>query len=182
MPSPTGANLPLALASLHTELGISPEYLAARGLRLYPEATGTVLADRDPDDGKEVRLVPGAAAAWVAMRDAAAAAGVTLWACSGFRSYGYQAELVRRKLAEGVPLDEALAVVAPPGCSEHHAGRAVDIATPESERLEADFADTPAFAWLSRHAAEHGFELSFPEGNAEGFEYEPWHWRWSPGS
>ena len=32
--------------------------------------------------------------------------------------------------------------------------------------------------WLLQHAAEFGFELSFPAGNAQGVTWEPWHWRW----
>lgn len=35
---------------------------------------------------------------------------------------------------------------------------------------------TPAFAWLARHAAGFGFVLSYPPGNPQGFEHEPWHW------
>ena len=39
------------------------------------------------------------------------------------------------------------------------------------------FENTPVFAWLVKNAAAHGFELSFPKGNPQGVNYEPWHWR-----
>ncbi|MEM1310980.1 MAG: D-alanyl-D-alanine carboxypeptidase family protein, partial [Cyanobacteria bacterium P01_H01_bin.153] len=32
--------------------------------------------------------------------------------------------------------------------------------------------------WLETNAARYSFELSFPEGNAQGVQYEPWHWRY----
>ena len=37
-----------------------------------------------------------------------------------------------------------------------------------------------AFAWLSRNAAKHGFEMSFGRDDVSslGVSYEPWHWRW----
>ncbi|RTL24879.1 MAG: hypothetical protein EKK49_20850, partial [Rhodocyclaceae bacterium] len=33
-----------------------------------------------------------------------------------------------------------------------------------------------AFVWLNAHAAGHGYTLSFPRNNPEGYLYEPWHW------
>jgi D-alanyl-D-alanine carboxypeptidase len=42
--------------------------------------------------------------------------------------------------------------------------------------LEVDFEQTAAFAWLTAHAHEFGFRLSYPRGNEWGFQYEPWHW------
>jgi len=32
--------------------------------------------------------------------------------------------------------------------------------------------------WLIANATHYGFELSFPQGNAQGVTWEPWHWRW----
>jgi D-alanyl-D-alanine carboxypeptidase len=40
-----------------------------------------------------------------------------------------------------------------------------------------EFAKTDAFRWLTLHAQEYGFELSFPENNPQGVSYQPWHWR-----
>jgi len=42
--------------------------------------------------------------------------------------------------------------------------------------LEGAFAHTEAFRWLSLHAKQFGFTLSYPEGNPFGYAYEPWHW------
>jgi D-alanyl-D-alanine carboxypeptidase len=166
------------LRRLWADLGIDEADLRRRGLPFHAEATVTVVADHDPDDHREIRLLPGAAKAWRVMREAAAVDGIVLWACSGFRDYAYQAGLIRRKLDAGAGLADALAVVAAPGQSEHHTGRAVDIATPESERLGEDFAATPAFRWLAEHAAAHGFVLSYPVPTPGGITAEPWHWRW----
>jgi len=65
---------------------------------------------------------------------------------------------------------------APPGYSEHHSGRALDVTTPGATPLQEEFEGTPAFAWLSKNAASFGFALSYPRGNRHGFMYEPWHW------
>jgi zinc D-Ala-D-Ala carboxypeptidase len=69
-----------------------------------------------------------------------------------------------------------LRINAPPGYSEHHTGRAVDLGTAGCAALDQAFAQTPAFAWLQRHAQRFGFYLSYPRDNAEGYLYEPWHW------
>ena len=50
-------------------------------------------------------------------------------------------------------------------------------ALPDEPPAEESFETTPAFAWLSQHAARHGFSLSYPRGNPHGIVYEPWHWR-----
>ncbi|MDP2370951.1 D-alanyl-D-alanine carboxypeptidase family protein, partial [Rhodoferax sp.] len=102
--------------------------------------------------------------------------GIDLFIVSAFRSVERQAEIVRRKLASGQSLETILAVSAPPGFSEHHSGRAVDLSTPGVAPLEPAFDQSPAFAWLVQRAAVFGFRLSFPEGNAQGYQYEPWHW------
>ena len=82
--------------------------------------------------GRMQRLAPAAATQWAAMQDAAAADGIRLLIVSGYRSIDYQARLIRKKLNAGQSLSEILAVNAAPGYSEHHTGRAVDIATPGS--------------------------------------------------
>jgi D-alanyl-D-alanine carboxypeptidase len=127
-------------------------------------------------DGRPVRLTPEAALAWTAMRDAAAADGVTLVPVSGFRSIARQEEIFRAKLERGETIEAVLATIAAPGYSEHHTGRAIDIAVPGLLQLTEDFAGTPAFRWLEAHARTYGFTLSYPRGNAHGFRFEPWHW------
>jgi D-alanyl-D-alanine carboxypeptidase len=112
------------------------------------------------------------------MRDAARADGVHLLLVSAFRSFEFQQALVRGKLDKGRSIDEVLAVNAPPGCSEHHSGRAVDIGSAGTPPLEEVFEETEAFTWLTRNAGRYAFTLSYPRGNAEGYLYEPWHWCW----
>lgn len=160
-------------------LGITAALLQARGLRRYEEPGERVTADTHAD-GRVFELATPAARAWQAMKAAAAADGVLLTMESAFRSVARQAEILGAKLAAGQTLDEALRWVAPPGCSEHHTGRAIDIGTPGCPALEEDFESTPAFAWLQQHAARFGFSLSFPRGNPFGYGYEPWHWCWQP--
>ena len=170
----TGSGVAGALSPAQA-LGITEDYLEARGLRACVEATALVCAEVAAD-GREFLLTPATAAAWHTMKAAAAADGLTLVIESALRSVARQAEILRGKLDAGQTLDEALQWVAPPGYSEHHTGRAIDIGTPGSAAFEEEFEATPAYAWLQRHAAAHGFTLSYPRGNAQGYGYEPWHW------
>lgn len=128
------------------------------------------------EDGKEHFLVPAAAQAWRLLKAAAIAENIQLFIVSAFRSVERQAEIVRRKLAAGQSIDQILSVCAPPGFSEHHTGRAVDLSAPGVPVLEPAFDQTAAFAWLTQRAQDFGFYLSFPEGNSQGYLYEPWHW------
>ena len=163
------------LASLGAELGISSELIAVRGLREYEEATILDVAEVGAD-GRDNLLVPAAAEAWRKLKAAALDDGVSLFIVSAFRSIDRQTEIVRRKLEAGKSVEEILTVCAPPGFSEHHTGRAIDLSTPGSRALEVEFGQTTAFAWLNARAAEFGYYLSYPIGNHCGYQYEPWHW------
>ncbi|WP_047238893.1 M15 family metallopeptidase [Chromobacterium subtsugae] len=165
------------LAARLAELGIDPAILLARGLEIHLEPTGLALAETNAE-GREFHLTLAAAQAWTAMRRAAAEDGVEMFLLSAFRSVARQHEIVAAKLARGLSLDDILQASAAPGFSEHHTGCAVDIGAPGSPPLEEAFETTAAFAWLSRRAAAFGFHLSYPRGNACGYLYEPWHWRW----
>jgi D-alanyl-D-alanine carboxypeptidase len=166
-------------ASLIEELKIPVEGLAARGLCEYAEAVELEIAEVG-EAGREFLLTPAAAAAWRAMKQAAADDGVQIALASAFRSIERQAEIIRAKLARGDAIDAILAISAPPGFSEHHTGCAIDIATPGCAALEVDFEQTEAYAWLERNAARFGFRLSYPRGNRFGYQYEPWHWCFAP--
>ena len=163
------------LDSVLAALDIPPQRIAEKRLALQPEAQDVVVAEVG-EDGREHRLTPEAAAAWLAMKAAAQADGVELRLVSAFRSIGRQAEIVRAKLDRGLSLDAILEVSAPPGYSEHHTGRAVDVTTTGVRPLEVEFEETDAFRWLSRRAGEFDFVLSYPAGNPNGYAYEPWHW------
>jgi zinc D-Ala-D-Ala carboxypeptidase len=120
--------------------------------------------------------VPAAADAWLAMKRAAATDGALLGIASAFRTIERQAEIVRAKLEKGLSREAILCVSAPPGFSEHHSGRAVDVTTEGARSFDAEFEDTEAFRWLSRSAQRFGWSLSFPRNNPHGYAYEPWHW------
>lgn len=163
------------LAFLCSELGIPVELVAARGLSECEEAATLVVAEVGAD-GRNHLLIPAATDAWQKLKAAALHDGIALSIVSAFRSIDRQAEIVRRKLDNGVALQDILAVCAPPGFSEHHTGRALDLSTPGSPVLEVEFDQTPAFAWLTQYAKQFGYYLSYPIGNQWGYQYEPWHW------
>jgi D-alanyl-D-alanine carboxypeptidase len=102
--------------------------------------------------------------------------GVAISIASSYRSVARQAEIIATKLAHGTSIDDILRSVAPPGFSEHHTGRAIDIVSPDHPDLDVSFAYTPAYEWLTINAGFFGFTLSYPEGNGSGYQYEPWHW------
>ena len=163
------------LRDLHTELGIPLDYGEDGSKPVYEEATE--LVEVGPNlVGRMQRLTPQAAEKWSEMRSEAEADGVTLLLVSGFRSVDYQARLIRKKINAGQTVSEILAVNAAPGYSEHHTGRAVDIATPGSRPLTEEFEGSAAFQWLQGHASRFGFSMSYPRDNPAGFIYEPWHW------
>jgi zinc D-Ala-D-Ala carboxypeptidase len=167
--------LPDRLRATLAGLRIPDEWIAARSLVFQPEAQGLVVADTD-ENGKEHRLVPAAASAWRAMKIAASSDGVVLRIVSAFRTIERQAGIVRAKIEKGLSLEAILCASAPPGFSEHHSGRAIDVTTDGVRPLEAEFEHTRAFFWLSTNAGRFGFALSYPPNNRYGYTYEPWHW------
>ena len=163
------------LRELHTELGIPDDYGLDGVKPVFEEALD--LVDVGPNlVGRMQRLTPDTAASWQEMQAAAREDGITLLIVSGFRDFEYQASLIRKKINAGQALSDILQVNAAPGFSEHHSGRAVDIASPGSRPLTDEFESSHAFAWLEQNAATYGFAMSYPRDNPEGFIYEPWHW------
>lgn len=163
------------LGILLDKLGIERDYADRQGLPVFAECAQLVSAGPNII-GREQQLEPVTAGKWVAMRQAAEADGIDLLLVSGYRSYDYQASLIQRKLEAGMAVAEVLSVNAPPGCSEHHTGCAVDIATPGFPPLTEAFERSEAFAWLGENAGNHGFSMSYPRDNRFGYIYEPWHW------
>ena len=163
------------LRELHKELGIPEDYGLSGDKPVFEEAAD--LVDIGPNlVGRMQLLTPDTARKWAKMVDAAAAEGVTLLIVSGFRGIDYQARLIRKKINAGQMISDILRVNAAPGFSEHHTGRAVDIATLGSRPLTEEFEETDAFRWLRKNAARYGFSMSYPRENPFGFIYEPWHW------
>ncbi len=155
-------------------------YAARTGLALVEESAWLAFAGLDRYR-RPLWLHAGAARAWRHLHDAATRGGVALDAISGYRSHAYQLGIFARKRASGLQVDDILQVNAAPGFSEHHSGMALDLSAPGEPPAETSFEATPAFNWLTAHAADHGFAMSYPRGNPHGIVYEPWHWRWSPG-
>lgn len=173
--------LPPHLVALHRDLGIPADYAQTRGLSFQAEADVSTLVDVGPNpDGRPVCLTPLAAPAWRRMQLAARDDAITLVPISGFRSIARQQQIITDKLAAGRLIGDILRLIAAPGFSEHHTGRAIDIGCPGHLDLEEDFAATPAFAWLNERAGAFGFRLSYPRNNAHGISYEPWHWLYLP--
>jgi zinc D-Ala-D-Ala carboxypeptidase len=162
-------------SELFADLGIPIDY--GRNPRRPAYADAQDLEDVEPNVvGRMQRLAPSTARAWRQMKAAALGDGVPLLLVSGFRSARDQVELIRRKLAAGHSIETILAVNAAPGFSEHHTGKALDIATPGTRPLTEEFETSPAFAWLRQHAARFGFGMPYGRDNTFGFVYEPWHW------
>ncbi|MDP1580826.1 MAG: M15 family metallopeptidase [Candidatus Didemnitutus sp.] len=170
--------MPSPLQRLWAKLGIPADYARSRHLPVQRVAARLVRVDRAADDDQLIRLAPAAAAAWRRLRVAAAADGHTLLLLSGYRSVARQTRVIRRQLATGKSINEILRFVAAPGCSEHHTGRAIDLAAPSNLHLDGAFARTPEYRWLRRNAARFGFTLSYPARNPHRIGFEPWHWCW----
>lgn len=138
----------------------------------YPEMTASGVPVTSGSSRTET-LHPDAAEAFERMVSAARQEGIDLQAVSGFRSVAIQQDVFESKrLERGQTPEERAKVSAPAGYSEHHTGYAVDI-----NSFSESFANTEAYRWLNQHAEEYGFELSFPQNNAQGISFEPWHWR-----
>ncbi len=166
---------PSALRMLDS-LCIPLQSISNRNLQEFAEATTLELAEVDVN-GRGHLLQPNAAEAWRKVKAAASADGIQIYIISAFRSVERQAEIIKRKLASGVNIEQILTVSAPPFFSEHHTGCAVDIGDPGSTPLEREFENTLAFKWLVENAESFGFRMSYPINNADGYVYEPWHWR-----
>lgn len=175
--------LPLhGLAARLVRLGLDADaYAQACGLHLVPEPEWLALAGFDRWH-RPLWLRDDAAHAWLRMQAHAQADGIVLEAISGYRSHAYQLGIFERKRARGLAVDEILQVNAAPGFSEHHSGLALDLGTPGEPAAEETFEATPAFDWLSRHASDHRFAMSYPRDNPHGIVHEPWHWRFGAGA
>ena len=134
-------------------------------------------------EGCEQKMETTAAAQYKLMYDAALSEGARLTPYSGYRSDARQKanfeRLVQTNVDRGYSYAQAVNIAAqsilPPGCSEHGAGLAMDIAG-----TSTGFDTTAEFAWLTAHAHEYGFILRYPKDKTSitQITYEPWHWRY----
>jgi LAS superfamily LD-carboxypeptidase LdcB len=154
-------------------------------------------------------LHPQAAQAFLALREAGAAAGLDLAAASGFRDFDRQLAiwndkyLGRRPLLDprGEPLDPAVMTAAEivgailhwsalPGASRHHWGTEIDVfdraalgAGQQPQLLPAEYAPNGVFGrldrWLREHAEGFGFFRPYDRDRG-GVQPEPWHLSFAP--
>jgi zinc D-Ala-D-Ala carboxypeptidase len=116
-----------------------------------------------------------------AMADAATAAGSPIQIVSGYRSHAQQLATFEYWVAIG-GYEQALRTSARAGHSEHQLGTAIDVTSaggaPPWEY--ADWAATPAGAWMAANAWRFGFVMSYPAGTFDltCYDYEPWHYRY----
>lgn len=112
--------------------------------------------------------------------------GRRVFVLSGYRSPAYQLVIFLESLKEQkFNMKKTARRVALPGYSEHGVpkNQAIDFTT---LGLKEKGADNPAFErsleykWLTTHAHEFGFQLSYPRGNKWGVMFEPWHWHYNP--
>jgi D-alanyl-D-alanine carboxypeptidase len=115
---------------------------------------------------------------------AAGEAGVNLAILSGYRSYRTQGATFQKWVGVLGP-DKALLGSARAGHSEHQLGLAIDFKTEGSDDPWAlrDWSKlTKEGKWLTAHAWEFGFVLSYPANHKSPaktcYGYEPWHYRW----
>lgn len=108
------------------------------------------------------------------MQQAAAADGIELWICSGYRSYSYQKQLYDNYVSRDGKA-EADRYSARAGHSEHQTGLAVDVNDPSS-----DFDNTPEAKWLAEHCNDYGFIIRYKPGkeSSTGYLAESWHIRY----
>ncbi len=116
-----------------------------------------------------------------AMADAARAAGRPIQVASAFRSYATQQATFDHWVRVG-GYDHALRTSARPGHSEHQLGTTFDFTSKGGAAPwdYADWAKTPAGAWMAANAWKYGFAMSYPRSSFAKvcYEYEPWHYRY----
>jgi hypothetical protein len=104
----------------------------------------------------------------------------TLYAASGYRSYGIQQILFNTKVEEVGSREKAQRRVAPAGTSEHQLGLAIDIQAPSHLNLSQAFGETEEGKWAGENAHRFGFILRYKKqwSDITGISDEPWHFRY----
>lgn len=133
--------------------------------------------------GSDERLDSRAAKHYEDMFNAAAADGLYLTPCSGYRSVELQKRNFQNRIdmyigqgmSQADATVEASKVILPPGTSEHNAGLAMDIIC-----VLDSFENTNEYAWLCENAQDYGFILRYPKDKQDitKIVFEPWHWRY----
>lgn len=129
-------------------------------------------------EGRRHRLQPEAAQAYLLLKTAMAADGLTIQLASAYRGYSDQRWLFWQRISPPYTeqnIFDTLRRVAPPGYSKHHTGYAIDLITPGL----SDFSKSPSYAWLSannyENAKRHGWIPSYPlDAKKQGPDPESW--------
>lgn len=129
---------------------------------------------------RDTQLRADAAQHLIQLFNGASAQGLTLYCCSGYRSYATQSALYQWNV-QMYGVAGAELVSARPGMSEHQLGLAMDVtsATVDFDLVES-FGATAEGQFIRDHAHEYGFIVRYPQGktNITGYAYEPWHLRY----
>lgn len=122
------------------------------------------------------------------MFEDAAAAGMSMYIVSAYRSYDSQRQVFNDTMSSWIaqgytPMDaydETKKSVAVPGISEHATGLALDITSSTYTGLDDAQAQTAESQWLAANAWKYGFILRYPTEKADvtGIIFEPWHYRY----
>ena len=127
-----------------------------------------------PSDYDPGKILPDAQSAFNSMQADAKKAGLSLWICSGFRSYTYQNTLYNNYVArDGKAMADTYSARA--GHSEHQTGLAMDI-----NNASDSFNNTKEAKWIAENCYKYGFILRYPQGKQDitGYKYESWHVRY----
>jgi hypothetical protein len=160
-------NLPIGTELVNRWWGVPISY-AADDLAVIPFAYTTQIAGRD------YRLRQDALDAFIAMRTAAVAQGINLYALSPYRSGASQTTIYLNNVNNNLAQRSS----APPGHSEHQLGTTVDIASVPGGSFIGK--NSPAHVWLMNNGADYGWRQTYTATNIDetGYIEEPWHWRY----
>ncbi len=176
--SPTGAEDCTETVTIDSVEYRLSEFWCGRGFDradiARPESLVQLLQELTFEDYR-IYVLPQTRDAFTAMAEAARKDSVELIVDSGFRSLSFQRRIIRHRLAAGDSFEQVMNSVAPPGYSEHHTGRSLDLCP-----SEARFAYTAAYRWLKEHALEHGFFETLPQDPEAPLTWESWHWTHRP--
>ncbi len=113
-------------------------------------------------------------AAFKKMQTAAYKDGISLWVCSGYRSY-YDQRYLYNMYCNRDGKAAADKYSARPGYSDHQTGMAIDV-----NNASDSFGGTREAKWLANNCAKYGFIIRYPKGKEAytGYQYEPWHIRY----
>ena len=104
--------------------------------------------------------------------------GLRMYAASSYRDYAKQ-ETLYNNYVNSMGQEQADALSARPGFSEHQTGLTVDLAAISADGI-SEYKDTMEFQWSSVNCYDYGFILRYPEGKSQitGYSYESWHYRY----